>query len=72
VKSYAVCLEVGGRAGHPEEQQREADQRAPGVHLQCGGVETTAPFLQGITLPYQRTAGVHLQCGGVETTAPFI
>ncbi len=50
MKSYAVCLEVGGRAGHPEEQQREADQRATGVHLQCGGVETTAPFIQG-TVP---------------------
>ncbi len=47
VQSYAVCAEMGGWAGHPEEQQREADQRAPGVHLQCGGVEATAPFLQG-------------------------
>jgi hypothetical protein len=26
-------------------------QRAPGVHLQCGGVETTAPFIQGSTIP---------------------
>ncbi len=47
--TYAVCAEVGGWAGHPEEQQREAHQRAPGVNLQCGGVETSAPFIQGIT-----------------------
>ncbi len=33
VQRFAVCAEMGGRVGHPEEQQREAHQRAPGVHI---------------------------------------
>ena len=38
---------MGGRAVHPEEQQRPADLRPPGVHGQRRGVEEAAPPVQG-------------------------
>ena len=41
------CKEVGGGAGHVEEQQRPVDVSAAGVDGERGGVEAAAAFVQG-------------------------
>ena len=50
-ESYYI-VEVGGRTIDSEEQQRQVDQRAAGVNLECGGMETPTSFIQGFKYKY--------------------
>ena len=47
MSQFGQCQEMGGGAGHVEEQQRAADQRPARVDGQRRGVEAPAAGLQG-------------------------